>query len=223
MGSVNEAIPAVEDVGIEPALVVLDTWARSIPGADENSAKDTGEAVAAIDDLRIRLNTAVLIVHHTGKTGGTDRGSGALTGAVDTKLKLAKVNGRGDLVLVVEKQKNFEAGEPITLRLETVADSLVPRAFMPEPVSWDDVEVAENRDTPIAQAILEALRTHHEAGHDPDHPDGPPGGRQGLHEPEGRDAPLTVDDPEFAGHDGEAWKEQLYTLKDHSDSLPPTP
>jgi hypothetical protein len=222
MGSVNEAIAAVDDLGIRPVLVVLDTWARSIPGAEENSAKDTGLAVAAIDDLRIRLNTAVLIVHHTGKTGGTDRGSGALTGAVDTKLKLERLKA-DHLLLVVEKQKNFEAAEPITLRLERVAESLVPRASAPEPASWDDVEEAEDRDVELAQAIQEALRTAYKAGKTPI-------AQTALLRDVGfnnarRSAVLhaLADDPDSPVTAEQAGKKKLYTLKDDSDSLPPTP
>ena len=59
-------------------LVVLDTLARCMVGADENSAKDCGEVVDAL--VRLREHTAggrgvILGVHHTGKDGKTFRGS----------------------------------------------------------------------------------------------------------------------------------------------------
>jgi len=226
MGSVNEAIAAIEDLGIRPVLVVLDTWARSILGAEENSAKDTGQAVDAIDDLRRRLHTAVLVVHHTGKNGGTDRGSGALTGAVDTKLKLDWVKkGRDDLLLEVQKQKNFVAGNPITLRLERVAESLAPRASTPE-VTWDDAdgEVTKNKDAGMAQAILEALRTASEAGKTPITQNAPLADVTGCSNTrKGELLRAMVDDPGSPVTMEKAGKKNLYTLKDDSDSIPPTP
>src|SRR6266487_829591 len=50
-----------------PVLVVLDTLARCMVGADEDSARDMGIAVAAADRIRDRLQCAVLILHHPTK------------------------------------------------------------------------------------------------------------------------------------------------------------
>src|SRR5690606_19173458 len=52
---------------LKPSLIVFDTLARSIVGADENSAKDMGEVVAKLDWLRKATSATVLLVHHTGK------------------------------------------------------------------------------------------------------------------------------------------------------------
>ncbi len=69
---------------LDVRLVVIDTLARSLVGADENSARDIGEAVAALDRLRRATGATVLPVHHTGKDKTTTRGSSALEAAVDT-------------------------------------------------------------------------------------------------------------------------------------------
>jgi AAA domain len=63
-----------------PVLVVFDTLARAIPGADENSARDMGVAVGAVDRIRAAAGSTVLLVHHTGKDGMDARGSSALRG-----------------------------------------------------------------------------------------------------------------------------------------------
>lgn len=76
----------------KPALVIVDTLARSAVGLDENSAKDMGQFVAACDYLRIALETSVLIVHHSGKSGDI-RGSTALYGAADAVITVAKIEG----------------------------------------------------------------------------------------------------------------------------------
>jgi ABC-type oligopeptide transport system ATPase subunit len=69
----------------KPSLVIIDTMARSAVGMDENSARDVGQFVAAVDRLRMALDCAVLVVHHTGKSGDM-RGSTALYGASDTVI-----------------------------------------------------------------------------------------------------------------------------------------
>jgi hypothetical protein len=160
---VAEAMAAVRNIGVSPRMVVFDTYARSIVGGDENSAKDAGEAVDAIDRLRFDLQTAVVVVHHLGKAGASERGSGALRGAADTMILLEKEKKPGLLTLTVDKQKNFEAGPPITLRLEAVADSVVPvDATMEGNVAmWEDagtVAVAPHASEKMRDDIVSALR-----------------------------------------------------------------
>jgi hypothetical protein len=68
-------------------FVILDTLARCMVGADENSAKDCGVVVDAM--TKILASTpggrgVVLGVHHAGKDGKTMRGSSAFESGVDT-------------------------------------------------------------------------------------------------------------------------------------------
>jgi AAA domain len=96
-----------------PRLLVDDTMARSMVGGDENSAKDVGEFIAAVDSTPADLR---LVVHHTGHNGSHERGSSALQGAADLR---AKVERRGALMeLTCEKAKDAEEWRPITLRIE---------------------------------------------------------------------------------------------------------
>lgn len=62
---------------LQPVLVVVDTFARCIVGADENSARDVGQAVAHLDQIRRAAGCCVLIVHQLELTGSVDcHGSG---------------------------------------------------------------------------------------------------------------------------------------------------
>ena len=88
------------DTGDAYDFVIFDTLARSMAGADENSARDMGLVVEACDVIRHHLGATVLLVHHTTKDARRERGSGSLIGAVDTAMKLDK-NG----VFRCEKQK----------------------------------------------------------------------------------------------------------------------
>ena len=73
-------------------LVVLDTLARCMVGADENSAKDCGQVVDVLTRLRERTpdgRGVILGVHHAGKDGKTFRGSSAFEAGADTVYAVA--------------------------------------------------------------------------------------------------------------------------------------
>lgn len=120
-GAVNLLEPAAVSAFIaavkplKPALVILDTLARCMVGGDENSARDMGLAVAAMDRIRVQLGATVLVIHHTNKAGTSERGSGALRGACDTVLHLQHADDL--LQLTCSKQKDSEPFTPINLAL----------------------------------------------------------------------------------------------------------
>ena len=166
-GSVAEAMAAVEEMNVRPRLVVFDTYARCMLDGDENSAKDTGRAVDALDRLRFRLNAAVLVVHHTDKSGFTERGSGALRGAADIMLKMTEC-GDGIRRLEIDKMKNFDAGPPFTLQLTPVGDSVVPVEVDTSGTTWAKVAGAPDpkrtKRLRFVSEIVAALKDAHDAG-----------------------------------------------------------
>jgi hypothetical protein len=149
-----DRVAALVEVAAElkPALVVLDTLARSMVGGDENSARDVGVAIDATDRLRVATGATVLLVHHTTKDGSAFRGSSALEGAADTMLECSDDDGW--MKLVCEKQKDDAEFPPIRLRREVVTlangmSSCVLRAARPL-----EGPAAEDR---FQAAVLEAL------------------------------------------------------------------
>lgn len=118
-------------------LLVIDTLARSMAGADENSSQDMGLVIQGLDWIRRTTNCATLIVHHSGVERTRPRGSTALFGAADT---LVQVDGKDGAVTVsCEKQKEAAPFRKWHLRLRQTVGSCVlvndtaPRAagFMP--------------------------------------------------------------------------------------------
>jgi ABC-type oligopeptide transport system ATPase subunit len=108
---------------LKPSLIVIDTLARSAVGLDENSARDMGMLVAACDEVKIATGACVLVVHHTGKNGASERGSSALRGAADTMLKV--VEDAELRKIVFDKQKDAPEKEPRYIKLAPVGESLV--------------------------------------------------------------------------------------------------
>jgi hypothetical protein len=77
-------------------FVVLDTLARCMVGADENSARDIGTVVDHLYrllDSTPQRRGVILGVHHTGKDGRTLRGSSAFEGGVDTVYSVTRDSG----------------------------------------------------------------------------------------------------------------------------------
>ena len=92
------------------SFVVLDTLARCMVGADENSAKDCGIVVDAM--IRLLSHTpggrgVLLGVHHAGKDGKTLRGSSAFEGAADTVY----FSCRDGAIITLDREKRKDGPE----------------------------------------------------------------------------------------------------------------
>lgn len=133
---------------IAPALIVVDTLAMSMIGADENSSRDMGQALSGCRKLIDALNASVMLVHHSGKASAWERGSSALRGNADVMLRLSAAD---DVVLIeCTKSKDFDAPLPRYVQLQAHADSLVV-------VRVNDVEGTRKRLTSLQRKVLDAL------------------------------------------------------------------
>jgi hypothetical protein len=145
--SVTALLAALRRLDPPPALVIVDTLARVIPAADENSAKDMGTAIAACDRLRTALDCAVLLIHHTRRDGANERGSTALRGAADTMLAVTVAD---DVVtLACDKQRDAAPFDSLRLRLLEVGSSVV--------LVLSDASSQPGRLTSRARVMLVAL------------------------------------------------------------------
>src|SRR5262249_306358 len=130
---VDKFIQAVRDEGRRPAVVVVDTLARSFVGGEENSANDMGRLVAAADQIMRAFDCTVILVHHVTKNTGQTRGSSALPGAADTIFSVTKP-ARLRAMFKCLKQKDIDDNLVLTfdmvhVPLDDGESSLVPRLF----------------------------------------------------------------------------------------------
>ena len=111
----------IEARNLKPALIVLDTFARCFVGGDENTSKDVGEFMDASRRLQQELDSAILLVHHTGKDGKDERGSSALRAAADVMFKVSQ-DSHGLIRVENDRQKDDEetAIEPLELKQVTL-------------------------------------------------------------------------------------------------------
>lgn len=114
--SVASLLAVIKAADITPTLIVIDTLARSMAGADENAAKDANSAIDAAAQIKTAFGCCVLLVHHPGKDAAKGlRGSSALLANADTVISVA---GQED-----GTKKRLEPGDVITVASEKPKDS----------------------------------------------------------------------------------------------------
>jgi RecA-family ATPase len=110
-----------ETQGVPYGLIVVDTLARAIGGADENAGPDMGALLRAVEALRDATGAHVMLVHHTGKDQSRGaRGHSSLFGAIDTELTVSVDRETKRRTLTVTKQRDGEDGRDFGFRLRKV-------------------------------------------------------------------------------------------------------
>lgn len=162
---------------VNPALVVVDTLARSMGAGDENTAKDAAMFVRNCDMIREVTGAHVLVVHHTGKDEDRGaRGSSALRAAVDTEI-----NVTSDGEIICKKQRDMAIPEPLHFALRSI---VLGSDEDGEPVTSAVVEACEppkkerkpltGKNEVAIQALRDALQDHGEIKTGNMFPDGRP-------------------------------------------------
>lgn len=111
-------------------LLILDTLHSATVGAEENSASDMGRVLATMKEAQKALGCAVLLVHHTNKSGSAERGSSALRGAMDTMISLTQVGTKW--AIYCEKLKDGAKWATQTFDLTAKAESV--RVWWNDPI-----------------------------------------------------------------------------------------
>lgn len=96
---------AILDTGARPSLVVVDTLAQAMAGANENASEDMGKALAHCKGIYKATGAMVLLVHHSGKDSSRGaRGWSGMRAAADVELEVTRtIQGRA---LRTTKQKD---------------------------------------------------------------------------------------------------------------------
>ena len=133
-----------------PVLVIFDTLARSMAGADENSGRDMGVLIEVADEIRLQVGCTVLFVHHPTKGDKRDeRGSGQLRGAAD--MMAVVVKNKSTLTVECEKPKDYSPFSPMRFQLIPYLDSCV--------VAPLESSTAHGHDTPNDDTLSRQERT----------------------------------------------------------------
>lgn len=101
-----------KECGQKVEFFVVDTLNRAMSGGDENSSKDMGAVIQAVDFIREQAKTHTMIIHHPGKDeakGG--RGHSSMLGGTDTEMLIS------NRVLSFTKQRDMPLGPEIKFKV----------------------------------------------------------------------------------------------------------
>ena len=109
---IRATVKEIEDQGIKPGVILIDTLARASGSFDENSTADMNKFVKACDFIRGKFGCVVMPIHHTGKGDKSSaRGSSVLRAAMDVEVMVEHV-GTG-LTITSTKSKDGEPFEKL--------------------------------------------------------------------------------------------------------------
>jgi len=113
-----EALRAIG--GDAVGLVVIDTVARAMNGADENSGSDMGRFLANVESIRQQTGATILLIHHAGKDMSKGaRGHSSFKAALDTEITVEGANNPRSVT--VTKQRDLAPLEPFAFELTPIS------------------------------------------------------------------------------------------------------
>lgn len=173
-GDANELIRRISAQVDDVAVIFIDTLARSMAGADENSTADMSVLVENCDRLSRQLRCVVVLVHHIGKDASKGaRGSSVLKAAADIEICVA--GQQGQRTARITKSKDGESGLEMTFSLVRVElGEGISSCILQVETDWSfAAQKATAKINGPCQIALKALQQAiDEAGEAP-----PPGGR----------------------------------------------
>ena len=137
-------------------VIIVDTFAQTTAGGNENSGEDVGKALAHCKGIHRATKATVILIHHSGKdsTKGA-RGWSGLRAAADAEIEVIRDNDARSLKLT--KQKDGEDGveycftlAPIVLGFDEDDDEVTSCVVLPSdvaPVRRKVVKLGPNEKT----------------------------------------------------------------------------
>lgn len=93
---------------VQPRLVIVDALTDVAPG-DENSSKDMQPIMQTLRYLAARYACAILILHHSTKSGKTYRGSSVIKAAAELMLAVESKDGQARVNFTSDKTRDGQA------------------------------------------------------------------------------------------------------------------
>jgi hypothetical protein len=119
-GSVESFINYYKANNFHKGMIIIDTFNMACPNIEENSAKEMSGVITKAKLIAEKLNSTVLIIHHSGKDESRGmRGSSSLKASMDTIIYV-KQDSNGNCEWSLEKSKDSECGIRFAYRLETI-------------------------------------------------------------------------------------------------------
>jgi len=123
-GNLNEFIDLLTEIKQEVGdlkMIIIDTLARAVGGADENSGQDMGMLVRHADIIKEYTQAHICFIHHSGKDKAKGaRGHSSLRAAVDTEIEISRQEGDNFSNIKFAKQRDMEMADDMQFALKQV-------------------------------------------------------------------------------------------------------
>lgn len=127
-------------------IIVVDTFAQTTPGANENAGEDVGKALAYCKRIHEHTGALVVLIHHSGKDASKGaRGWSGLRAAADAEIEVVR-EPDGPRYLRLSKSKDGEDGLEWGFELKVI-----------------NLGVDEDLDVISSCSVIEASRAPREA------------------------------------------------------------
>ncbi len=149
--------------GQKARLIVGDTLARLIAGANENAGQDMGLVVRRFDRIRSECKAHFLLIHHCGKNAAAGaRGWSGVKAAIETEIEITDTPA-GKCAEITKQRDLSTKGDRIGFRLEAVTLGMTkwgaPATSCVVVASDAPAKQTGKRVSEVGGAILEMLRT----------------------------------------------------------------
>lgn len=117
----NDVKTAIDQLEVEPSLIIIDTLSRHLMQSQENSNDDMAQFINRLEEIRYQYKCTIMLVHHTGKSNQQGaRGASALKANIDFNFEVQR--GEGKLCrLTCDKQKDADDDlKPKNFKIESV-------------------------------------------------------------------------------------------------------
>lgn len=113
---------AIEALGVQPVLIVVDTMSQTFTG-EENSSSEVAEFLRAVRiELAQAFGACVLIIHHSGHSASErPRGSSAIRANSDFLLGVYRDEDAMLATMEIQHQKDGELGKPTAFDLMSIS------------------------------------------------------------------------------------------------------
>jgi hypothetical protein len=119
-------IAQLQAMPVMPAIIILDTLARTFGEGNENTQEDMNQYVAAIGRIIELTGAHVMVVHHSGVgEASRERGSNVMRAATETVLKIDRDGDRIDVVSKQPSGRQKEAPEAENVMLRAAQVSFI--------------------------------------------------------------------------------------------------
>jgi RecA-family ATPase len=128
-------------------VLVIDTLHTATVAAEENSSTDMGKVLQCCRLASESLGCAVILVHHTNKSGTAERGSSSLRGAMDFMLEIRKASEEGtNAILSCSKSKDGEQWPDQSFNLSIVENCTSVRVLWDSPLTKQTIVKSKTED-----------------------------------------------------------------------------